>query len=113
MQAGKLSKTIVLQRRDSAKDTLGEQVTTWSDVAQLRAEIVPLSAREMLAAQAVRSEMTHQITVRFAKFLADPKEMARLRIVYGTRLFNIQGVINVDESDRQLTLLVSEGLNDG
>lgn len=113
MQAGKLRKTIVFQRRDTSRDSVGEQVTTWSDVAQVRAEIIPLSGRELLAAQAVRSELSHQITVRYASFLADPLEVAKMRILYGTRRFNIHSANNLDELNRQVTLLVSEGLNDG
>lgn len=113
MQAGNLSKTIVLQRRDVTRDTHGAQVQTWSDMAQLRAAILPLTGREVLAAQAFSAQLTHQIIVRYSRRFADPLEVPKLRILCGTRVFNIQAAINDEERNRQVTLLVTEGLNDG
>jgi SPP1 family predicted phage head-tail adaptor len=113
MQAGKLRKTIVFQKRDPVTDTHGGQVTTWSDVAQVRAEVMPLTGREALAAQSFQGELTHQITVRYSAFLAEPLEVAKMRILYGTRVFNIRSAINQEETNRMVILLVTEGLNDG
>jgi SPP1 family predicted phage head-tail adaptor len=113
MQAGHLSQTIVLQRRDLQRDSHGAQVTTWSDVAQLRAAITPLSGREILTAQAFSAQLTHQIVVRYTRCLSDPLDLPKLRILFGQRIFNIQAAINDEESNRQITLLVTEGLSDG
>ena len=113
MEAGKLRKSIVLQRRDSTKDSYGAQTTTWSDLAQVRAEIVPISGRELLVGQAFNAEVSHQITVRYFQELANPIEVAKLRALYGTRIFNIHASINADERNRMVTLYASEGLNDG
>lgn len=113
MQAGSLNKTIVLQSRDVQRDAHGAQVSTWSDVAELRAAIVPLTGREVLAAQAFSAQLSHQITVRYSRRFADPLELPKLRILCGQRVFNIHAAINDEERNRQVTLLVSEGLNDG
>jgi SPP1 family predicted phage head-tail adaptor len=113
MQAGHLNKTIVLQRRDMQRDSHGAQVPTWSDVAQMRAAIMPLSGRQALVAQAFNAQLTHQILVRYTHRFADPLELPKMRIVWGTRIFNIHAAINADESNRQVTLMVFEGMNDG
>lgn len=113
MQAGQLSKTIVLQRRDMQRDSHGAQVPTWSDVAQLRAAIVPLSGRQALVAQAFNAQLTHQILVRYTHRFADPLELPKLRIVCGSRIFNIHAAINEEERNRQVTLMVTEGMNYG
>ncbi len=113
MQAGHLRHTIVLQRRDEQRDAHGAQVATWSDVAQLRAAIIPLTGREVLAAQAFSAPLSHQIVVRYTRCMSDPMELPKLRILYGQRIFNIQAAINEEERNRHITLLVSEGLNDG
>jgi SPP1 family predicted phage head-tail adaptor len=113
MQAGHLNKTIVLQRRDMQRDSHGAQVPTWSDVAQMRAAIMPLSGRQALVAQAFNAQLTHQILVRYTHRFADPLELPKMRIVWGTRIFNIHAAINEDESNRQVTLMVFEGMNDG
>jgi SPP1 family predicted phage head-tail adaptor len=113
MQAGSLNKTIVLQRRDMQRDSHGAQVPTWSDEAEMRASIIPLNGREVLAAQSFSAQLTHQIVVRYTHRFADPLELPTLRILWGTRVFNIQSAINDEERNRQVTLLVTEGLNDG
>ena len=113
MQAGQLSKTIVLQRRDMQRDSHGAQVAVWSDVAELRAAIMPLSGRQALVAQAFNAQLTHQILVRYSPLFADPLELPKLRIVAGTRIFNIHAAINEEERNRQVTLMVFEGMNDG
>ena len=113
MRAGLLRKRIVLQQRDVTVDSYGGQVNTWADVATVYAEIMPLSGRELFSAQAVQSEVSHRITVRYRSELANPKTVAGMRAVYSGRVFNISASINEDERNRQITLMASEGLNNG
>lgn len=113
LRAGALGQRIRLQQRSVAQDPTGGQLATWTDVATVWAEVVPLSGRELIAAQAVASETSHQITMRWQPAFADPKTVAALRVVFNGRHFNINAAINEDERNRTLTLLVSEGVNDG
>ncbi len=53
MRAGRLDRTITLQRFTSAPDDFGTPVETWSDVATLRAEIVQGSTAEFMRGGAV------------------------------------------------------------
>lgn len=48
MRAGRLDRTIILQRFASAPDDFGTPIETWSDVAMLRAEIVQASTGEFI-----------------------------------------------------------------
>jgi len=48
MRAGKLDRTIVLQRSVETKSSTGAITLTWSDLATIRAEIVEQSADEFL-----------------------------------------------------------------
>ncbi len=113
MEAGKLRKSIVLQQRTNNRDSYGAQMTTWSNLATVRAEITPISGRELLVGQAFNAEVSHQITFRYFQDLANSIEVAKLRALYGTRIFNIHASINADERNRTVTLYASEGLNDG
>ena len=113
MRAGALGQRITLQQRTIAQDATGGQLATWTDVATAWAEVTPLSGRELIAAQAVASETSHQITLRWQPAFVDPKRVAARRIVFNGRQFNINAAINEDERNRMLTLLVSEGLNEG
>lgn len=108
MQAGKLRKRIEIQRRASTQDGYGQPLMTWETIASTQAEIEPMNGRELVAAMAVQSEATHTVTIRYR-----PGITAALRIKYAGRLFNIHSVIDESERHRMLTLLCSEGMNDG
>ncbi len=113
MQAGQLRKRITLQQRSSAVDSFGQQSTTWVDVFTAWASIEALSARELLAAQALQNEVSHRITLRYRAELASPVAVSAYRAVYGGRVFSITGAINLDERNRTVDLLAAEGLNNG
>jgi len=53
MRAGRLDRTITLQRLTSAPDDFGTPVETWTEVATLRAEVVQASTAEFIRAGAV------------------------------------------------------------
>lgn len=113
MQAGLLRKRMAFQQRGSAVDSFGQQVTTWTDVFTVWCAIEPLSGRELLSAQAVQSEVSHKITVRFRPELANPSAAAALRGSYNGRIFNVSAAINLDQRNRTIELQASEGLNNG
>lgn len=117
MQAGTLRKVITLQARSTMQDALGQQLQTWADVATVRADIQPLSGRELLAAQAIRTEVSHRISLRYSSLLADPLKVAAMRVVYVnsgvTRYFNVAAAMNLDERNKQVDMMAYEGLNDG
>lgn len=113
MGAGMFRKSIRFQTRDVTVDSYGQQVTTWTDAFSTRASIEPLSARELFAAQAVQSEVSHRITVRYRSQLANPTAVAAMRVLYGTRVFNIVGALNINERHGIVEISATEGLNDG
>lgn len=113
MQAGKLRKRIKLQSRPAAVDGFGSPSTAWSDVATVWGELLPMSGRALLAAQAVKSELSHEITLRYRPLFSNPVTATEMRAVYNGRYFNIHAVLNQDERNRLVTLLASEGLNNG
>jgi SPP1 family predicted phage head-tail adaptor len=113
VQAGKLRKRLVLQSRAAGLDSVGSPSNVWTDVATVWGELLPMSGRALLAAQAVKSELTHEITLRYRAEFANPITAAEMRVVYGGRYFNIHAVLNKDERNRELTLMASEGLNNG
>ena len=113
MMAGKFRKSVKFQARGTSVDSYGQQVTTWTDAFSTRANIEPLSAREQFAAQAVHSEISHRIIVRYRPQLAIPTAVAAMRVLYGTRVFNLVGALNIDERHAIEEISATEGLNDG
>ena len=108
MQAGLLRKRLTLQQRSKSQDSYGQPLLTWSDVATVWGEIVPLSGSESVSADSLQASTSHQITIRYRSGVN-----TALRIKYGVRLFDIQNVLNQDERNKTLTLLCIEGLSDG
>ena len=113
MGAGIFRKSVKFQTRDVTVDSYGQQSTSWSDAFSTRARIEPLSVRELFAAQAVQSEISHRITVRYRSQFANPTAVAAMRVLFGTRVFNIIGALNIDERHGIVEISASEGLNDG
>ncbi len=110
MQAGKLRHRITLQKPVKTQSPVtGAVVNSWADVTKLWADVVDLSAREFVAAQAGQSEITSRITIRYRDDVT-----SRHRILYRGRIYNIHGVLADDKSGSEyLTLPCSQGVNDG
>lgn len=109
MVAGKLRHRVTIQSKSHTVDDYGGPVETWADVATVSASIEPLNGRELIAAQAVNSETTGKIRIRYIEGIT-----AAHRIVFGSRYYNITAPpINFEERNRELILMVSEGLNEG
>lgn len=118
MRAGDLRRRVLIQQRVVTKDAFGQQLVDWIDVlSNVPAAITPLSGRELIAAQAVNAEVTHEISVRWHRLLVDPVKVASMRVVYVTedvtRYFNVNAAMDVDERRRQISLNATEGMNKG
>lgn len=113
LRGGTLTRTIQIQSRSATKDSFGGQSMTWTTIKTVYAAIEALSGTEKMAAQSFSTDVSHKVTVRYDAIFADPKQVATFRILYGTRIFNIQAALNVDEANRVIELLASEGLNNG
>ena len=113
IRAGQLSRRITLQQQSPSVDSYGQQVSAWTDVATVWASVEPSVGRELMAAQAVSLDQPTTITIRWQPLFASPKAVAAMRAVYNGRIFNIHSVENEFERNTVLTLIASEGLNDG
>ena len=113
MQAGLLRKRIVLQSRPAPLDSSGSTSNVWTDVATVWGDLKPMSGRNLMAAQAVKSELSHEITLRYRPEFANPILASEMRVVYSGRYFNIHAVLNRDERNREITLMAFEGANNG
>ena len=104
MNAGDLRHRVTIQQATNIDNGAGDVVVSaWADVATVWAEVRPTSARERLAQQQVTQEVTHLVSMRWTPAIAKDR-----RLKFGTRIFNIGGIINVDERNIELRLLCSE-----
>lgn len=114
MRAGQLRRRVTIQSRATTVDSVGQISQAWTTVLSgVPAHIEPLSGRELIAAAAVQSAITHRVTVRYHRQLASPVAANARRVVFGSRYFNVQAVLNVDERNRVIEMLTEEGLSNG
>lgn len=111
LDPGKLRHRITIQKPVSSQDAETGQVTTnWVAVAaDIAAAIEPVSVREFVAAQAMQSQVTARIVIRYRAGLT-----AQMRILHGSRVYNPQGWLSDPDSGLEfLTAPCSEGVNQG
>ena len=109
MRAGQLRHLVTVQSRSATPDTYGEPAQTWSNLhANQPASIEPLSGRELINAQAVQSDVTHRLRMRYVAGVE-----TKHRVIFGTRVFDIRAVRNIDERNIELGMLCTKGASAG
>lgn len=105
---GAMRHRVVIQNRMKTDDSFGQEPQTWLDVLSCYAQIEPVSGMSQLAAAAQQSSVSHSIFIRFRNGIN-----ARQRVVFGSRIFEIDAAINIDERSVYLQLECTEGLTAG
>lgn len=107
LASGSLRHKVQLQQPVVAQDpNTGEMETTWQTIATPWAEIVPMSAREFVAAAAEQSEVRGRIVIRYRDGVD-----ATMRVVHRGKWYAIHGVLEDKVSGLEyLTLMVAEGV---
>jgi SPP1 family predicted phage head-tail adaptor len=103
MDFEKMRKRVELQSVTETTSGLGEVGRAWATYATVWANIKPLQGRELVYAQQIHSESTTQITIRYASAV-----VTKNRIKFGTRIFQILDVKNIDEKNKIQELLTVE-----
>lgn len=106
MRAGRLRHIITLQRRSVARTGSGDEVVTWADWKTRRAAVAPLNGREYFAAKQETAEVNHRVRIRYDTVVA--AVTVKDRVKFGTRVFDIQFVIDPEERHRELILMCLE-----
>jgi len=101
-----MRRRITFQQKDATQNTRGDPIPNWTDYYTCRAEIEPLSGRELMAAMQVQADISHRVTIRWpgTSITLTPD----MHIVYGTRLFDIQSILDTEERHRELQILCIE-----
>lgn len=110
MLPSKLRHRVTIERfTQGAQDpNTGDIINQWQVLRAVWASFEPVSGREFIAAQAGQSEVSARMVVRFTDVTTKD------RINMNGRLYNIHGVLPDPKSNKHyLTLMVSEGVNNG
>ena len=106
MRAGLLNKRIDIETNTDSPDSFGYMAASWAALASsLPATITPLRGDERVRGAETGGEVSHKVTIRYLAGVT-PKH----RIKFGSRYFDIQSVINVQERNRMIELMCVERL---
>src|SRR3989304_308704 len=103
--AGRLNKRVTLQSATIARDDNGQPIETFANVAEIWAAIDPIRGREYFAAQQVSADTTHRLTIRYRSGVS-----VQNRLLFGSRVVRIEGVINPPARSARLELMCIETL---
>lgn len=102
--SSRLRQRLTLQQEIQLTDGAGGYTRSWKEIADLWAEVIPLSGREKLVAGKLESKLSHKIVTRYRSDVSPAH-----RLVFENRAFNIRYVLDVTEDKTLLELLVEEG----
>lgn len=110
MDCGRFVHSIILRSPGGVRDAVGERSTTWTNVATVYASINPLTARELFLAGQQQMNVTHKIMIQYDSTIAAIDN--DWTVLFGSRVFVITGIRNINEMNEMVELLCSEGLRD-
>ena len=103
MKIGDLRHLIALQAYTDTVDDYGKTIRSWQTYATPWAQITPVSNSESVNGLQLNSSTTHAVMIRYR-----PDVQANHRILFGSRILNIQGVRNLDETNIALGIVCQE-----
>lgn len=102
---GKLRHQITIQTPTRVANETGGFTQTWAAFASnLWAEIKPASARERMFADKLQHLVTHKIRIRYYASIT-----SKMRVSFGSRTFQIHGILNDEERGIWTDLICEEG----
>lgn len=101
----RLNKRIELQEKNKNPDGFGGYIEEWTTVQKLWAEVIPIDAIENFEAAKVDEKITHVISIRYRN-----KITTHNRLKFNGRIFNIRGIVNVNEENRVLEIKAEEDI---
>jgi SPP1 family predicted phage head-tail adaptor len=104
IRAGELRHQVTLQQLGKrVDDGYGGGSIPEIDVVKLWAHIEPLVGRELFNEAQFNPSVTHQITIRYY-----PGIKPSMRILFGSRVFDIKSIRDIDERHRKIESICEE-----
>lgn len=105
LYAGILRTPVEVQEYSAIPDGMGGYTETWATVMTVKTHWKHASMYEVLQAMKLNAGVLHRVYMRFSKV-----PTAKHRIKYKGQLYQIRGVVNIEERSQWLELSVEEGV---
>lgn len=109
MNPGEFRHYITIQRATNTFNAARELTQTWAALASLPndwAKIEPFGGTEELDDEMIRATLTHRITMRYRSDIT-----VKDRILFESRVFNIERIINTEDRNVEMVILATEQVN--
>ena len=103
MRAGKLRHRVAIQAATETRNERGGIDETWTTEQTRWASVEPLIGREYMDGKQVNADVSHKVRFRWFSGLTPSK-----RLLFGTRVFGIDSVLNPDERNKELVVMCKE-----
>lgn len=109
IEPGELRHSILIQSQNAAQSATGSPQESWQTFRSTYAAIYGIGSREVYRAGQLTSQVSHVVKVRWT---ADAYQAGQ-RVLFGSRIFKVQAIVNVSERNRVLMLhcLELDGVN--
>jgi SPP1 family predicted phage head-tail adaptor len=92
----------------TTRNAVGEVVESWAEYATAWMNIVKLSGAELVTAQQIKTNSTHQVTMRYQDGIAADMRIKWNPTIASTATLHIVDVNNVDNGNHTLLILAKE-----
>jgi len=100
--SARLNKKISIQKKSVSGKGI-DRGESWAVFCSDWASIRPISASEIIKSDREEMDISHRIKIRYRSGITSD-----MKIVYGSREFDIHSVININEANREIELLATE-----
>ena len=94
MKAGKLDRRIRIETKTATLDAYGQETVTWYLLAEVWAEVIPTSGREMIASMQVTPEVMTKFRIRYLDGLKETD-----RIIYKNDEYEISHIAEMGRTE--------------
>lgn len=108
MHAGQLRHRAEFQQFSRTANEFGEEELTWHTYYACNVSLTPTGQIEIMSGGTITPRTSYQVGMRYRDGV---KSKDRIKI--GSRLFNIESVINTENRMRELTLVATEEDSNG
>ena len=103
LAAGSLDQRVTIQSRTDVIDAMGGVSSSWATLATVWAQVSPITGREFVSAEQTMSGATVRVRIRRRADVTP-----RMRLVHGSRIYDIQSVADVDSKGIVTEMIAEE-----
>lgn len=105
MEAGKLRNKFTLQTSTESRDVVGGVTQTWANTATVWGSIKQTQGVETNDSERITQVATHEVKIRYYSSLTPTH-----RLLFGSRIFSIISINDLNERNRTMVLMCKEEL---